>query len=160
MLAVSTRQTKNKNSWFNGTACIGIYTKNSKTCQIKMHRWQPVSWRLHYQYVCAGAIRRNMVGYRLTRSKNCMTFQAPTLASHGMLTAACVFGVWRKALHHISRDFNRITFIARVCRMVTCASWKMKYDVYTKLSKLFAIYSASGLGQHFWKKSCTATVIE
>jgi hypothetical protein len=63
-----------------------------------------------------------------------MTFQAFTLASLGMLTLA---GVRRSALHHISRDFNCVTFIVRLCRVVTCdrASWKMKCDVYTQLLK-------------------------
>jgi hypothetical protein len=37
----------------------------------------------------------------------------------------------------ISRGFNCLTVVVRVCRVVTCncASWKMKYGVYTQLSK-------------------------
>jgi hypothetical protein len=36
----------------------------------------------------------------------------------------------------ISRDFKCVTLAVRVCRVVICASWKMKYDVYTQLLKL------------------------
>jgi hypothetical protein len=56
-----------------------------------------------------------------------MIFQALTLASLGMLTRLLA-GVSRCALYHISVDFNCVTFVVRVCRVVTfyCASWKMK----------------------------------
>jgi hypothetical protein len=38
----------------------------------------------------------------------------------------------------ISRYFNCVTFVLRVCRVVTCdcASWQMEYDVYTQLPKI------------------------
>jgi hypothetical protein len=36
-----------------------------------------------------------------------------------------------------SHNFNCVTFVVHVCRVVTrdCTSWKMKYDVYTQLPK-------------------------
>jgi hypothetical protein len=48
-----------------------------------------------------------------------MAFQALKLDSLRMLTSQRA-GVSRRALHHVSRDFNCVTFIVRVCRVVTC----------------------------------------
>jgi hypothetical protein len=64
-----------------------------------------------------------------------MTFQALMLASLGMFTLRA--GILCRTLHHITRDFRSITFVVHVCHVVTCdcASWKMKYDVYTQLPK-------------------------
>jgi hypothetical protein len=50
-----------------------------------------------------------------------------------MLTVLAWLTLWKT----ISRFFNCATFVVRVCRVVICgcASWKIKYDVYTKLPK-------------------------
>jgi hypothetical protein len=40
--------------------------------------------------VCAYAVIRDTIHYRLNERKGRVTFQAPTLASLGMITVACV----------------------------------------------------------------------
>jgi hypothetical protein len=67
---------------------------------------------------------------------DCMTFQTKMLAKSLLLTRyllACF--VSRSALHHISHDFNCVTFVLRACRVVTCvcALCKTKYDVSAKI---------------------------
>jgi hypothetical protein len=50
-----------------------------------------------------------------------------------MLTVLARLTLWKP----ISRDFNCVTFVIRVCRVVIsdCTPWKIKYDVYTQLPK-------------------------
>jgi hypothetical protein len=66
-----------------------------------------------------------------------MAFQVDTLASLKMLTCLRT-GVFRRDLLYVSCNFNCATFVAGVCRVVTCdfASWKMKCEVYTQLLKV------------------------
>jgi hypothetical protein len=68
-------------------------------------------------------------------------------------------------LHHISRDFNCVTFVVRMCRVVTC-DWigEDRRRNFASKKKIIEIGipnpsppASSGFGWHFWK-SCSATI--
>jgi hypothetical protein len=70
---------------------------------------------------------------------------------------ACWYFSYR-VLHHISRNFNCVTSVVCVSCVVTCASWKMKYDGYTQLPKcLQTPLCYLGIWQTLLKKLCCTT---
>jgi hypothetical protein len=43
---------------------------------------------------------------------------------------ACILAV-DVTRNYVNRNFNCITFVVCVCCVVSCVSWKMKYNVHT-----------------------------
>jgi hypothetical protein len=68
------------------------------------------------------------------------------LVSLAMLKCLCA-SISRGALHDTSQNFNHVISVVHMCHVVTCdcATWKMKYYVYTQLLK-FEQPPASRLG--------------
>jgi hypothetical protein len=68
------------------------------------------------------------------RRRDCMTFQAKLLVKHLLLTRLLL--ECRRphtSQYHISCYLTFVTFVVPCAVFVSCASWKIQYDVYTQL---------------------------